>query len=49
MTITDLANAVEFLRRVVARGDQEEILVKTVQALELEIERRYRDQRKHAG
>ena len=49
MTITDLANAVEFLRRVVARGDQEEILVKTVQALELEIERRHREQRRHAG
>lgn len=49
MTITDLANAVEFLRRVVARGDQEEILVRTVRALELEIERRNRDKRKHAG
>jgi hypothetical protein len=49
MTITDLMNAVEFLRRVVARGDQEEILIRTVKALELEIERRYRDQRQHAG
>jgi hypothetical protein len=49
MTITDLANAVDFLRRVVARGDQEEVLVRTVRALELEIERRQREQRKHAG
>jgi hypothetical protein len=49
MTITDLANAVEFLRRVVARGDQEEVLVRTVRALELEIERRHRERRKHAG
>lgn len=49
MTITDLANAVEFLRRVVARGDQEEILVRTVRALELEIERRHRERRNNTG
>jgi hypothetical protein len=49
MTITDLANAVEFLRRVVARGDQEEVLVRTVRALELEIERRQSERRNHAS
>ena len=49
MTTNDLVNAVEFLRRVVARGDQEEVLVRTVTALELEIERRLDERRKHAG
>ena len=49
MTTTDLINAVEFLRRVVARGDQEEVLVRTVMALQHEIERRVDERRKHAG
>lgn len=40
MTITDLENAVLFLRQVVARGDREEVLVRTVNALEKEIKRR---------
>ena len=40
MTIQDLLTAIEFLQRVVVRGEQEERLVKTVQALEAEIQRR---------
>ena len=43
MTIQDLMTAIEFLQRVVVRGEQEERLVRTVQALEAEIQRR----RKH--
>jgi hypothetical protein len=48
MTTTDLINAVEFLRKVVARGDQEEVLVRTVMALQHEIERRA-NERRHKG
>ena len=41
MTLTDLITAHEFLQRICARGDDEERLVRTVQALEKEIERRH--------
>ena len=44
----DLIHAVEFLHRVCVRGEQEETLVRTVRALQLEIERRA-NERKHTG
>jgi hypothetical protein len=34
MTLRDLENALEFLRLVCARGDREEVLVKTVTNIE---------------
>jgi hypothetical protein len=34
MTLRDLENALEFLRSVCARGDREEVLVKTVTNIE---------------
>ena len=40
MTKQDIINAVHFLRRVVARGTEEEVLIRTVEALEKELERR---------
>jgi hypothetical protein len=49
MTLNDLRNAIEFLRRIpVGRLDEERLII-TVQALEHEIERRQRERRKHAG
>lgn len=42
MTKNDIINAVHFLRRVVVRGDDEEVLIRTVEALEKELERRNR-------
>lgn len=43
MTVRDLELAVMFLRRVVARGDDEDILLRTVLRLEAEIRRRKRE------
>lgn len=41
MTKQDITNAITFLRRVVARGEQEtELLIRTVEALEKELNRR---------
>lgn len=40
MTINDLLNAIEFLQKICVRGEQEERLIKTVNALETEIQRR---------
>ena len=40
MTKQDITNAIHFLRRVVARGPEEDTLVRTVEALEKELERR---------
>lgn len=40
MTLTDLMNALSFLQRVVARGDQEEVLFRTIASIENEIKRR---------
>lgn len=42
MTKNDIINAIHFLRRVVARGTEEEVLIRTVEALEKELERRNR-------
>ena len=42
MTKQDITNAIQFLRRVVARGSEEDILIRTVEALEKELERRNR-------
>jgi hypothetical protein len=40
MTITDLTNAVRFLRRLMVGQMEVDQLIKTVQALEAEIEKR---------
>lgn len=40
MTITDLANAVRFLRRLSVGQTEVDALIRTVEALEAEIERR---------
>ena len=40
MTKQDITNAITFLRRVVARGAEEDVLIRTVEALEKELERR---------
>ena len=40
MTKQDITNAIHFLRRVVVRGTDEEVLIRTVEALEKELERR---------
>jgi uncharacterized protein Yka (UPF0111/DUF47 family) len=42
MTITDLANAVRFLRRLSVGQMEAEQLIKTVEALEAEIDKRKR-------
>ena len=42
MTITDLINAVRFLRRLTVGQMEVDALIKTVEALEEEIERRRR-------
>lgn len=46
MTVRDLELAVMFLRRVVARGEDEDILLRTVLRLEAEIARRRSDRRR---
>lgn len=40
MTKQDIINAIYFLRRVVVRGQEEEILIRTVEALEKEVDKR---------
>lgn len=37
MYLNDLRNAVIFLRRVVAKGQEEDVLISTIEALEKEI------------
>jgi hypothetical protein len=40
MNVSDLANAVRFLRRVTVGQTEVDLLIKTVEALEAEIEKR---------
>jgi hypothetical protein len=40
MKTQDIANAVHFLRRTVAYGADQDILIATIEALEKEVERR---------
>lgn len=42
MTKQDIQNAIHFLRRVVVAGTDVDILLRTVEALERELERRHR-------
>jgi hypothetical protein len=43
MTIADMKNAVTFLRRVVAHGQDAEILISLIEKMENEIESRKRN------
>ena len=46
MNVRDLENALVFLRRVIARGEEEEVLFRTVKHIEAEVQRRKRERQR---